>query len=222
VIETQLSLVCFARLEDGQKRLHFIQPPRSDSHNLKGDWKDGATLFRFADPVMRKQLDIGYMSTRVRQLSHSGFTLEALIVTNAMFEVILRAALCGAVASNPKASLLIDRKGHSYRLELLQKVVAAKTEPGLDTSEFLAFSHALIETNLIRNQYLHQLVLPVEDAWSIGELDRVSAKTLRFVSDPHLSFITVGFLAGMGRHATDATTALLVGELQKLKEWQEV
>ena len=41
-------------------------------------------------------------------------------------------------------------KGHRYRLELLQKIVAAKTERGLDTTEFSGFLFALTESNSMR------------------------------------------------------------------------
>lgn len=213
------SSLCFARRVDGQISLHRLQHQGEQSFGLKGQWPTGSTLLRLADDELRKHLDLSFVASRVRQLFGAGFAMEALVVANAAFEVALEWALIGAVDTHSKARKLIADKGHSYRLELLNKIVSAKTEAGLNTEEFSKFMIALMEANSMRNSYLHQLVLPTSDVWKLAQLDRTVERVLLFITDPHRSFITLGFLVGLARIARSETVALLLAELQKLKEW---
>jgi hypothetical protein len=213
------SSLSFARRVDGQISLHRLQHQNEQSFRLEGQWPTGYALRRLADEELRKQLDLAFVASRVRQLFGAGFAMEALVVANATFEVALEWALAGAVATHNKAHKLMMDKGHSYRLELLNDIVAAKTEAGFDTEEFSKFQSALIDSNVMRNSYLHQLVLPTSDYWKIVQLDRTVERILVFITDPHQSFITLGFLIGLARTARPETTALLLAELQKLKEW---
>jgi hypothetical protein len=213
------SSLTFARHADGRISLHRLHHQSEQSFGLEGSWPMGRTLLRLADENLRKQLDLAFVRSRVRQLFDAGFAMEALVVANATFEVALEWALVGAVNAQEKARNLMAAKGHSYRLELLNKVVAANTELGLDTEEFSKFMAALTESNLMRNSYLHQLVVPTQDYWKFVQLDRTVERVIRFVVDPHSSFITLGFLVGLARSAQPETVELLLKELQKLKEW---
>lgn len=213
------SLLSFARRADGQISLHRFQHQGEQSFGLAGQWQTGSALLRLADEKLRKQLDLYFVASRVRQLFGAGFAMEALVVANAAFEVALEGALVGAVDAHDKARKLMMGKGHRYRLELLQKIVAAKTERGLDTTEFSGFLFALTESNSMRNSYLHQLVLPTDDFWKLAQLDRTVERVLPFITDWHLSSITLGLLLGLARTARSETVALLLTELQKLKEW---
>ena len=215
------SSLVFARHAEGHISLHRLQQQGEQSFGLVGEWPVGPTLLRLADEQSRKTLDLFFVASRVRQLFGAGFPMEALIVANAAFEVALEWALSGAVVTHVRAQKLIADKGHSYRLELLTKVVAANTEAGLNTVEFSKFVAALMESNSMRNSYLHQLVVPTNDVWKLAQLDRTVERVLFFITDPHTSFITLGFLISLARTARSETVALLLTELQKLREWDD-
>jgi hypothetical protein len=213
------STLSFARCADGKVSVHRFQHQGEHSFGLAGQWQTGSTLLRLTDEELRKQLDLHFVASRVRQLFGAGFAMEALVVANAAFEVALEGALVGAVTADGKARKLMIGKGHRYRLELLNKIVAAKTEAGLDTTEFSDFLSALTKSNSMRNDYLHQLVMPTDNFWKLAQLDRTVEHVLPFITDPHLSMITLGRLIGLARTARSETVALLLSELQRLKEW---
>jgi hypothetical protein len=214
------SHLCFARFHNGQIYLRSLQHQGEQSFALKGQWPEGATLGRLADPVARRQTDFWQVASRIRELISAGFALEALVVANALLEVVLEQALAGAVSANGQARELIRKKGHNYRLELFKTIVDSKSEPGFDTKEFQEFGQAIEKIYSLRNAYLHQLALPVDSPWKMVEMDRMVDGLARFITDPHLLFITVGFLSSLQKTARSETVTLLLSELKRLPEWE--
>lgn len=207
------SHLTFARHHDGAIRFWQIKNQGDHSFQVQGRWEGGAALATVSDEQRRKVVDLQFVSSRVQQLFQSGFAVEALVLANAAFEVVVERYLALAVANDPIAEDMVIKQGHRQHLELLNKVISAKTEPNLQSAEFKEFVSAMFEMNTMRNNYLHQLVPPSQDPWKFAELDRIVGRVLPFLTEPFRSMNTLGCLFQHGGPRQE-TTLLLLAELK--------
>jgi len=213
--------LCFARLENGQTRLHSLNNMRTESFGLEGQWKDGAAVLQMSSPLTKKD-NYWIIRSRIRQLIEAGFALESLTVANAFLEVLLKESLIGVVSKNKKAETIIGKISHRDRINLLKKIVGAKIEPGFDSEEFHAFTQSVGAIYDIRNNYVHQLERPLDDPWKIVDMERIVNTHLRFFTDPHLERITIGFLSNLRQSVHPDTVSLIMGEIQKDTFFQRI
>lgn len=209
------SHLTFARHDDGSIRLCQFKHQGDHSFQVQGRWEGGAALAIVADEQRRKVVNLNFVSLRVQQLFRSGFAVEALVIANAAFELVVENYLAFAVAIDPEAMKKVKTQGHSRNLTLIESIVSANTEPRFQGEEFKEFVSVMIKSNKIRNYYLHELVPPSQDPWKFAELDRIVSRVLPFLTDPHRSMNTLGRLDPYGgpRHET---TCLLLAELNLL------
>ena len=211
------SQLWFTRLENGQTRL-YVPPQNAQSFGLMGQWPDGAAIQWLTNSQITGKNNLWIVKSRIDQMIEAGFALEALTVANAFLEVLLQESLAGVVSKDKKAESIIRGIGHRYRINLLKKIVDAKTEPGIGSDEFHDFTQSVEEIYNIRNNYLHQLKLPVDHPWRIVEMDRLVDRHLRFITDPSLAFRTIGFLSNLKQIVHPATLSLIIGEIQNNSE----
>lgn len=209
------SHLTFARHYDGSIRLWQFKHQGEHSFQVQGRWKGGAALATVSDEQRRKVVDLQFVSSRVKQLFQSGFALEALVLANAAFEVVVERYLALAVAIDPIAVNKIQDQGHRQHLELIKEVVSAKTEPNLQSAEFKEFVSVMSAMNTTRNNYLHQLVSPSQDPWKFAELDRIVRRVLPFLTDPFRSGHTLGCLCQHVKPRQE-TTNLLLAKLERI------
>ncbi|WP_139015284.1 hypothetical protein [Xanthomonas cannabis] len=207
------SHLTFARHNDGSIRLWQFKHQGDHSFQVQGRWEGGAALATVSDEQRRKVVDLQFVSSRVQQLFQSGFAVEALVLANAAFEVVVERYLVLAVGIDPIAEDKVKKQGHWQRLKLLDKVVSAETEPNLQSAEFKGFVSAMFEMNAMRNSYLHQLVPPSQDPWKLAELDRIVGRVLPYLTEPFRSMNTLGCLCQHGGPRQE-TTLLLLAELK--------
>lgn len=207
------SHLTFARHDDGSVRLWQFKHQDDHSFQVQGRWEGGAALATVSDEQRRKVVDLQFVSSRVQQLFLSGFAMEALVLANAAFEVVVERYLAFAIAIDPIAAEEVKAQGHRQHLELINKVVSAETEPNLQSAEFKEFVSVMFEVNTMRNNYLHQLVPPSQDPWKLAELDRIVRRVLPFLTEPFLSMNTLGCLCQNGGPRQE-TTLLLLAELK--------
>ncbi|CRQ84081.1 hypothetical protein PAERUG_E15_London_28_01_14_06243 [Pseudomonas aeruginosa] len=207
------SNLTFARRDDGQIRIQGFASQNDASFQVQGRWEGRAALSTVSGEHGRRVVDLGFVSSRARQLFQSGFAAEALVVVNAAFEVVVERYLVLAVASDIGAVEEVKIQGHRQHLRLLHKVVSAETEPNLRGAEFKEFVSVMIEVNAMRNDYLHQLVPPSRDPWKLAKLDRIVGRVLPFLTDPFRTMSTLGCLLQHGVPQQE-TTSLLLAELK--------
>ncbi len=202
----------FARHGDGSIRLSQFKHQGDNSFKVQGRWEGGAALAIVSNEQRRKVVDLQFVSSRVQRLFQSGFAMEALVLANAAFEVVVERYLAFVVAIDPIAEDKVQKQGQRKNLELISKIVLAETEPDLRGAEFKKFVSVMFEANTMRNNYLHQLVPPSQDPWRIAELDRIVGRVLPFLTEPFRSMNTLGCLCQYGGPRQE-TTLLLLAEL---------
>lgn len=208
------SHLVLARYRNGQVRLHSIQHQREHSFALKGHWPDSRTSTALRDAAGRRDSDFWDIASRLRQLISAGFAIEAIMVANALIETVLKRSLVTAASHCGKAQAALEEMGHKDRLKLLGKLAENQTEPGFRHDEFRGFMKAAVEIYQVRNDYAHELTLPVENSWKIVDMDRVADRLLRFVMDPHSASVTMGQFSSMASSPTDQTISLILSELR--------
>jgi hypothetical protein len=208
------SHLLFARYEKGELRLHSMQFQAGHDFALTSCWPEGRTGMVLRDPIMRKRQDFWDIASRVRQLISAGFAIEALLVANALIETVLKEALI-AMCSDEEAQLRLDRMRHADRLDLLSVLVKNEAHTSLSSDQFREFLDSIIEIYQARNNYAHELTLPVEDSWKIADMDRLANRLLRFFLDPHVASITVGALSSLATSPTERAIALIHSELDR-------
>lgn len=206
------SHLTFARHDNDSIRFWQFKYQGDHSFQVQGRWEGGAALATVSDEQRRKVVDLQFVSSRVQQLFQSGFAVEALVLANAAFEVVVERYLALAVAIDPIAEEKVRAQGHRQHLELIDKVVSAETEPNLQGAEFKEFVSVMSEMNKMRNNYLHQLVPPSQDPWKFAELDRIVRRVLPFLTDPFRSMNTLGCLCQHDEPRQE-TICLLLAEL---------
>ncbi|MDV0440099.1 hypothetical protein [Xanthomonas sacchari] len=205
----------FARHDDGAIRLWQFKRQSDHSFQVQGHWEGGVALAIVSDEQRRKAVNLQFVSSRIERLFQSGFAMEALVLANAAFEVVVERYLVLAVAIDPIAENKVQAQGHRQHLELIGKIVSAETEPELQGAEFKEFLSMMFEVNTMRNNYLHQLVPPSQDPWKLAELDRIVRRVLPFLTEPFRSMNTLGCLCQHGGPRQE-TTLLLLAELNFL------
>ncbi|MEX3007093.1 hypothetical protein [Hoeflea sp. TYP-13] len=203
------SSLVLARMESGVVRLHSFQHQPSHSFELS-DWRDGTAALSLTDPTKGRRFDFWDVASRIQRLLTYGFAAEAIVVANALIEALLRQSFVAAAQSSPQAVEVLRSLGHRQLLEILSKLALEGAEPGFERPEFREFVKAAREIYSVRNNYGHELLLPVEHKWSTVELDRLASRLLRYIVDPHTSSLTMGALRSLAYGTSRSETIALV------------
>ena len=191
------SQLIFARMQDGECRVRFMGGQSRQSFELS-DWPEGKTTLALRDPTTRRQQDFWDVASRVRQLIEAGFAIEAVVVANAFIETLLKQSFMNIMKGKPEAQSFLEKSNHRDRLKIFRKIVESRIQPSWATEEFLNFLVSIEEVYRIRNDYAHELTLPVEDPWKIVDMDMIAKRELEFMLSPHTAGITIGCVVSGG------------------------
>ncbi len=150
------SNLSFARLEDGTTRLQHFSHVGSLGLNLSGDPSDHLGQQYWTNAASNLRPSYSEVRSRVMQLREAGFSLEAIIVINSWFEIVLRDTYEWALRQGGFDCNVSTKQTYSARLRILNSLL--KKDSHDYNSKFFTQIYAYMkELYDIRNNYAHGL-----------------------------------------------------------------
>jgi hypothetical protein len=203
--------IILGRLANGGVRWQGGGPTWSQSFALSGIWPDhGAAIREVLYPEENPLGHRRHIPRRVRQMADAGFTMEAIALLSAFIEVFVRDALIAAVFPDREAIRATVKIGHRARLDVLRKLNS--TDAGFSHPIFSQTLTLAFEIYKHRNEYLHDLALPSQEAWLSADKEKEIERLISAFAEPWEQTHRFGFITNLW-HANAGTKEFLVSAI---------